>query len=118
MSVHAQGILRFLGDSDLRELLEELTAHFENDEDSPSLFRHLPSDYVDSLVKAIVAFEIQVQNVRHVFKLSQNRDEQSYSNIIRHLELQGGDGAIIASEMRKRRSRLFPETPSDSLLSP
>ena len=46
-------------------------------------------------------------------KLSQNRDEESYDNIITRLEEQGGDAAYIANEMRKkRRTRLFPDTSS------
>ena len=33
-------------------------------------------------MKAIIAFEIEVTSMDHVFKLSQNRDEKSYDNII------------------------------------
>jgi transcriptional regulator len=107
MSVHTWGTLRFLDEPELRRLLEDLTAHFENDDESPSLFRHLPADYVDALVKAIIGFEIEVREVKNVFKLSQNRDEQSYDNIIRNLDAHGGDGRTIADEMRKRKGNLF-----------
>ena len=51
MSVHARGNIRFLDESDLRLLLEKLTAHFENNDDSPALFRHLPKSYVDFFFK-------------------------------------------------------------------
>jgi len=107
MSVHARGKLCFVGEPELRTLLEELTMRFENNDNSPASFRHLPKSYVDSLVKAIIAFEIEVREIENVFKLSQNRDEQSYDNIIQKLEAQGGDGRIIADEMRKRREQLF-----------
>jgi transcriptional regulator len=40
--------------------------------------------------------------------LSQNRDEKSYLNIIAKLEAQGGSGALVALEMRKRKEQLFP----------
>jgi transcriptional regulator len=109
MSVHTRGKLRFLDEQELRTFLEELTAHFENSDSSPALFHHLPKQYVDSLVKAIIAFEIEVRQVENVFKLSQNRDEQSYDNIIRELDAQGGDGSIIAEEMRQRREQLFAQ---------
>jgi transcriptional regulator len=107
MSVHARGKLRFLDEPELRAFLEELTTRFENSNDSPASFRYLPKSYVDSLVKAIIAFEIEVREIENVFKLSQNRDEQSYDNIIQKLESQGGDGRVIADEMRKRREQLF-----------
>ncbi|HEY2711182.1 MAG TPA: FMN-binding negative transcriptional regulator [Chthoniobacterales bacterium] len=109
ISVHARGKIRFLEEPELRLFLEKLTAHFENNDDSPALFRHLPKSYVDSLVKAIVAFEIEVRETENVFKLSQNRDEQSYDNIIRQLHVQGGDARTIADEMRKRKARVFAQ---------
>src|SRR5689334_931181 len=57
MTVQARGTLRFVGEPELRKLLEDLTSHFENNEQSPALFRHLSKSYVDAMVKAIIAFE-------------------------------------------------------------
>ena len=59
------------------------------------------------MIKAIVAFKIEVKNIDNIFKLSQNRDKKSYNNIIGKLEEQGSDGKFIAEEMRKRSSKLF-----------
>jgi transcriptional regulator len=109
MSVHARGKIRFLGEPELLTILEQTTARFENDENSPALFRHLPKAYVDSLKNAIVAFEMEVRELENVFKLSQNRDEQSYDNIIEKLHAQGGDARTIAEEMRKRRAQVFQQ---------
>ena len=33
-------------------------------------------------MKAIVAFEVEITSVENVFKLSQNRDEKSFHNIM------------------------------------
>jgi transcriptional regulator len=118
MSVHVRGTLRFLAEPELRRLLSDLTSHFENDDDSPSLYRHLPDAYVGSLVKAIIAFEIEVREIDNVFKLSQNRDRSSYDTIIQKLDAKGGDARIIADEMRKRRPQLFAPKQSDSVSSP
>lgn len=107
MSVHARGQLRFLDEPQLLRILEETTAHFENDENSPALFRHLPKAYVDSLKNAIIAFELEVRELENVFKLSQNRDEPSYDKIIAQLHAQGGEARTIAEEMRKRRAEIF-----------
>ena len=107
MTVHAKGVLQFLDEKALFNTLQKTTAHFENDEHSPSLFEKLPGEYVERLTKAIIAFEIEVTGIDNVFKLSQNRDEKSYRNIIEHL--QKGDEASnqVASEMKLRNSQVF-----------
>jgi transcriptional regulator len=45
----------------------------------------------------------------NVFKLSQDRDEQSYHNIKAKLKEQGEDGQVIAAEMEKRTKEQFPD---------
>ncbi len=111
MSVHARGKIRFLSEPELLKILEQTTARFENDEDSPALFRHLPKAYVDSLKNAIIAFEIEVRALENVFKLSQNRDESSYERIMQELHAQGGNARTIAEEMSKRKAQLFQKNP-------
>lgn len=106
-AVHVKGELSFLDDTQLLLILEELTTHFENNETSPSLYKHLPSDYIDRLSKAIVAFEIKVTSIDHVFKLSQNRDAKSYQNIMNAFQKGNRDEQYIANEMSKRKDQLF-----------
>lgn len=107
MSVHVKGIIHFLDDTALIDALRMTTLHFENyDHGSPTIYDNLPSAYTERLMKAIVAFEIEVKEVDTVFKLSQDRDEQSYDNIIEQLQQQGESGQIIANEMRKRRGTI------------
>ena len=69
-----------------------------------------PEDYRSQLMKAIVAFEVTVESIDHVFKLSQNRDQQSYEHIIEKLESTDADGQTIAGEMKKRKKGLYGET--------
>lgn len=102
MSVHAKGSLRFLGGSDLREVLRRTQDHFENDPHSGANYKDLPEEYIARMEKAIVAFEIEVTRLDHVFKLSQNRDAKSFQNIIEKLEEKGAEE--IVKEMRKRQS--------------
>ena len=59
-------------------------------------------------MKAIVAFEIDITAIDTVFKLSQDRDVESYQNIIEKLKEQGEDGRVIADEMGKRIKEVFP----------
>jgi transcriptional regulator len=108
MSVHAKGKLRFLDEVGLINVLKKLTLHFEKANSSSStVYDNLTEEYKRPLMKAIAAFEIEVENLEAVFKLSQNRDEESYINIIRHLDDQGGDAKLIADEMKKRQEGLY-----------
>lgn len=107
ISVHARGILRFQDHAALLGILKRTTNHFENNPHSGANFDDLPGEYVQKLSAAIVAFEIEVQSMENVFKLSQNRDEKSYDNIIDKLEQQGEEAKYIAAQMKKRKSSLF-----------
>jgi transcriptional regulator len=108
MSVHAKGRIRFGEGEELEAALRRLTLHYENNNTaSTTVFDNLPADYKEKLMKAIVAFEIEVTAMDNVFKLSQNRDEKSYHNIIGKLKEKGADGAAVAAEMEKRASQLF-----------
>ena len=108
MSVHAKGTIRFGNEEDLIAILKRLTLHYENNNTaSTTIFDNLPSEYTGPLMKAIVAFEVEIMSVENVFKLSQNRDEKSFHNIMSKLNEQGSDGKFIAEEMKKRQQQLF-----------
>lgn len=109
MSVHVKGKLKFLDEQELIAILKKTTLHFENENpDAPTVFHNLPEEYRNRLMKAIIAFEVEVAEINNVFKLSQNRDKESYHHIIEKLETQNADGKIIADEMKKRIEKLFP----------
>jgi transcriptional regulator len=108
MTVHAKGNLSFLSKEELRSILNDTTYRFENDPASPSLFEHLPEEYIDRLIKAIEGFRIDVISMDHVFKLSQNRDEESYKNIVSKLDEGDPQSKQIAAEMKSRQQCPFP----------
>jgi transcriptional regulator len=100
-AVHASGKLQFLPEDSLLKILRRTTSHFENNPASPSLVEHLPPDYINRLMKAIIAFEIEVTALDHVFKMSQNKDKESYLNIIEHLEKGDAEAQQVASVMER-----------------
>jgi transcriptional regulator len=109
MSVHAKGIIRFLDDNALEDVLRKTSLHFENyNQQSTTIFDNLPLEFKQKVMKAIVAFEIEVKEMDNVFKLSQDRDAKSYDNIKEQLKKQGEDGQVIAAEMEKRTKEVFP----------
>ena len=108
MTVQVRGTLRFMENHEMLDFMQRLSLHFEDgDGTSPSVFDNLSQAYKDSLMPAIAGFEIRVDSMQHTFKLSQNRDEVSYKNIISQLELRGAQANEIAQEMKRRHSVIF-----------
>ncbi len=109
MSVHVSGKIKFMSDADLVEFMRKLTLRFEEgNNQSPTYYDNLPDHFLDKMMPAIVGFELKADHIDHTFKLSQNRDEKSYRNIIAQLERQGGNSALIAAKMQERLPELFP----------
>src|SRR5260221_8488948 len=61
ISVHARGKIRFLNEEALIELLKKLSLHFEKgNTNSSTIYDNLPPDYKEKLIRAIIAFELEV----------------------------------------------------------
>jgi transcriptional regulator len=108
-AVHAQGTLRFLNKDGLLKIITSLTEHFENNPHSPSLVQKMDPAYIEKSMQAIIAFEIEVQSIEHVFKLSQNREAESYHNIVKHLKEGDHESKAIADEMKQLQPKLFDQ---------
>ncbi len=90
--------------------MRKFTLKLENgNTESLTIYYNLPEKYLSKRMPAITGFEIKADKIENGFKLSQNRDEKSYLNIISQLEKQGGNSFLIALEMKKRKTELFPE---------
>jgi transcriptional regulator len=101
-AVHASGILRFGDDSMLYDMLRDLTAHFEHNPHSPALVEEMTEEYVRKTMKAIIAFEIEITDLQHVFKLSQNRDIATRETVVKRLEERDdAESHLVAEEMKK-----------------
>lgn len=86
--------------NDLRKLVDKYEGH------SPDAFRvdHMPKELLNREMKGIVGLEIEVSRVEASFKLSQNRDDKNYFEIIRRLEERGDEFSVkIAEEMKQLR---------------
>jgi transcriptional regulator len=110
MSVQVAGQVNFMTNEQLIEFMRKLTLKFEKgNAQSLTCYDNLPEQYLAKMMPAIVGIEIKADKLENVFKLSQNRDEKSYLNIISKLQEIGGNSALIAKEMIRRKAELFPE---------
>lgn len=109
MTVHARGKIRLMDEEHTLQLLTDLTHKYEDQQPQPELLENMNRDeYVQPMIKAIASFEIVLEDIYPLFKLSQNRDDESYKNIV--AQLMSGediDGITIAGEMMKLRPHLF-----------
>jgi transcriptional regulator len=102
MTVHAKGRISFGDEAQTKKIVEDLTNKYES-QHSLAAFDKLPGEYVDRLVKAIVAFTVEVKSIDNVFKLSQNHEIETRKSIIENLNNRGSaDEKAIASEMEQR----------------
>lgn len=110
MSVHVSGQVNFMTNEALIAFMRKLTLKFEKgNTQSLTFYDNLPEQFLSKMMPAIAGFEIKAEKLENVFKLSQNRDEKSYNNIISKLQEIGGSSALIANELIKRKAELFPE---------
>jgi len=98
-AVHAYGRVRF---SDERELLlnivTRLTEKHEAKFEKPWSVSDAPADYIEGMLKAIVAFEMPISRIEASWKLSQNRSEADRAGAMAGLK-ERGEG--VAEEMEK-----------------
>ena len=78
---------------------------FEGVLKKPQKLDALPQDYVDKLMKGVVGFEMSVDKVEARFKLSQNKDNVDYENVMRELKaLDDYNAKWVAGEMERRKT--------------
>ena len=89
-----------------KELIEDLTlmlTKYEENRDHPVLWDTLSSELLEKELKGIVGFKIKVNEIQAAYKLSQNRNNKDFRNIIEQLRYEGNQKSEqIAKEMDKR----------------
>jgi transcriptional regulator len=76
VAVHVRGHIRFIEQAAwLRAMVESLTEAHERDRPGRWHVSDAPASYIESMLRAIVGFEIVVSGIEGKFKGSQNRSE-------------------------------------------
>ncbi len=102
MIVHAYGTVREVQGEELHGLLSRLV--IKHEPNTTYRLETLPQDYVQSTIKGVFGFAMQVTRLEAAYKLSQNRDDEDHANIIRELEKREDDHSReIAGAMREER---------------
>ncbi|MGE5643623.1 MAG: FMN-binding negative transcriptional regulator [Byssovorax cruenta] len=102
-SVHIYGVPRIVTDHE--ETYGMLSRLIVRNEGNPSYrLETLPPDFVVKEMKGIVAFQVEATRIEANYKLSQNRDDESYWSVVSHLEEREDEMSRgVADAMRKQR---------------
>ncbi len=102
LAVHAYGKVKLISDeAAVKELLGTMINTYEKT--WLKEYKELPADYLDKMVKGIVAFEIEVTRLQGKSKLSQNKTANEKQNIITSLEKSAdGQAQELAKQMKKK----------------
>jgi transcriptional regulator len=66
----------------------------------------LPQDFVEKEIRGIMAFQIEVTGIEANYKLSQNRNDEDYWNIVSHLDQRDDEiSHEVADAMKEQRRR-------------
>ncbi|MEI4771848.1 FMN-binding negative transcriptional regulator [Psychrobacillus sp. FJAT-51614] len=102
-AVHVYGQASILGEEELKQDLIALLEKYEKHGDNPVLWDKLSPQLLENELKGIVGFKIKVEEVQAAYKLSQNRNEEDYHNIIGKLQKEENLNSHQLAEVMKMR---------------
>lgn len=104
LAVHLYGPIRLVEGDELVEQMRQQVATYEKGRANAFSLEKFSEKEIQQHLRGIVGFELTIETVQAKAKLSQNRDEESYRNVIAHLgESDDSADRRIAEEMRQRR---------------
>ena len=85
IAVHMIGKLRKLDGKELLNSLEKMVEHYEEGRKDRYRISDMPEDMLEAHLKGLTGFEMKVTEVNANYKLSQNRNDNDYKNVIKML---------------------------------
>ena len=86
-AAHIYGVPRLVeDDAEIRDTLAKLSAHHEADAPDPWRMDKEDPAFIEKMVAAIVAFEIDITRIEMKSKMSQNKTEETQEKVIRMLQ--------------------------------
>lgn len=103
-AVHVYGEAGLMSEQDAEEHVKILMEAYESAMPSGRKYTDMTEDYRHMELRGIRGFRLRIDNVEASYKLSQNRNDKDYKNIISELEASGDQlNRQVASEMKRRR---------------
>ncbi|HXB94318.1 MAG TPA: FMN-binding negative transcriptional regulator [Puia sp.] len=103
LSVHVYGKVQLMESAELRAALSRLVDNYEQPLPHPVHMEEIPPKVLEDDLRGIVGFRILIDEIQAAWKLSQNRDEQSYHQVIDQLDKGDETARSVAAEMKNRK---------------
>jgi transcriptional regulator len=102
LAVHVYGTARIIEGEELYAALSRLVDNYEQHLPKPVHIEEIPEKVLHDDLRGIVGFQIVIDEYQAAWKLSQNRDERSYHQVIEQLEHGDETARAVADEMKKK----------------
>lgn len=103
IAVHVYGNIKIIEGEAVIDSLKKLVDKYEQKSKNPVRIEDLSKKTMRQS-SGIVAFEIEIEEIQAVHKLSQNRDDKNHNNIVSELKKsKNAQDTAIADEMLKQR---------------
>lgn len=99
-AVQIYGKVQLMNDDELYRHLEKLTSKYEKFQKCPFMVKDMGREFVEKEMKGAFGLKIVPTEIFIKQKLSQNRKDHDYQNIISELEHSDENGRKIAEKMR------------------
>jgi transcriptional regulator len=107
LAVQVYGQIKIIQDDELLKHLKKLVDTYEAGRPNRVSVETMNESYLASQIRALVGFEIQITEVQASAKLSQNRDEINFNNIVSELSKTGVElDQKIATEMKHFKGKV------------
>lgn len=102
-AVHVYGKIALVHGEKLEAMLSRQMERYETAHaQQPLSYKNIPADMLAKDLAGVIGFEIKVERIEAASKLSQNRDAESFKNIIEELKKSDAyDSKRIAHDMEK-----------------
>lgn len=99
-AVQIYGKVELMNQDELYTHLEKLTSKYENFQQCPMMVKDMGRDFVEKEMKGAFGIKVIPTEIFIKQKLSQNRKENDFNNIISHLEQSDAQAQKIAEKMK------------------
>ncbi len=105
VAVHAYGTANIITGKELYTAIQKLVNQYEDGRSERFQMSDMSEEMIQAHFKGLVGFSMKIERIESSYKLSQNRKDHDYHNVISQLENTGDAGSkAIANQMKKLRS--------------
>ena len=105
VAVHAYGSAIIMKGEELVASMQKLVHQYEDGRSGRFQMSDMPENMLQAHLNGVVGFSMKIERIESSYKLSQNRNDRDYKNVIDQLEKNDDSGdRAIAKQMKKLRS--------------